>query len=177
MRIITKEMFKGNLSRFTETKKYKNPKGKLAKDVIYYQLSKDKFAFYDYLQQTLYYEPGSEDLLENNTWEIQKVTNNAKSFTYNEFSREGEICIDGYDLGDLKEGLQIQEGGYLIHDGTGQFDDLYFEVKYIHSEYTSSLYICYKEKAERSCTENYDDPTIDFILNVLWMNYEKLSKK
>lgn len=167
MRIITKDMFKGDPNRFTETRKYKSPKGKLLTDIIYYQLSKDKFAFYDYIQQTLYYEPGSSDLLEDDTWEIQKISNKPKSFTDNEFTREGEVCIKN----DIDEDISIQEGGYIIHDKTGQFDDLYFEVRQVYE-----LYICYKEKAERSCS-NHQDPTIDFMLNVLWMNYEKLSKK
>lgn len=168
MRIITKDMFKGDPNRFTETRKYESPEGKLLTNVIYYQLSKDKFAFYDYIQQTLYYEPGSSDLLEDDTWEIQRVTDKPKSFTDNEFTREGEVCKKN----DIDEDISIQEGGYLIHDKTGQFDDLYFEVKWNYNY----PYICYKEKAERSYI-NYQDPTVDFMLNVLWMNYEKLSKK
>lgn len=167
MRIITKDMFKGDPNRFTETRKYKSPKGKLLTDIIYYQLSKDKFAFYDYIQQTLYYEPGSSDLLEDDTWEIRKVTDKPESFTDNEFTREGEVYIKN----DIDEDISIREGGYIIHDKTGQFDDLYFEVKQDYG-----LFICYKEKAERSCS-NHQDPTVDFMLNVLWMNYVKLLKK
>ena len=174
MRIITKEMFKGDLNKFTETKKYKIPERKLVSNIIYYQLSKNKFAFYDYVQQTLYYEPESEDLLDDDTWEIQKVTDKTESFTDNEFTREGEIYLS---IVDNEEGISISGGGYLIHDKTEQFSDLYFEVKKVHNEFDNSMYICYKEKAERSCTERYEDPTIDFMLDILWMNYEKLSKK
>lgn len=172
MRIITKDMFKGDPNRFTETRKYESPEGKLLTDVIYYQLSKDKFAFYDYVQQTLYYEPGSSDLLEDDTWEIQKVTDKTESFTNNEFTREGGICIKNGVIEDLSDYTSIQEGGYIIHDKIGQFNDLYFEVKWNYNY----LYICYKEKAERSYI-NYQDPTVDFMLNVLWMNYVKLLKK
>lgn len=171
MRIITKSMFKGDPNKLTETRKYKSPEGKLLTNIIYYQLSKDKFAFYDYIQQTLYYEPGSSDLLEDDTWEIRKITDKTESFTDNEFTREGEVYIKDEVMEDLSDGISIQEGGYIIHDKTEQFDDLYFEVKQDYG-----LYICYKEKAERSCS-NYQDPTIDFMLNILWMNYEKLSKK